>query len=150
MKYKEKIEEIVRAGKPHVTTGCEMDRRTIYDSFAAMDQTIRAGKPSSAGMISRSRAVKLAAAAVIIVAVGLLMIYRNPPVQPPPQTPSVPKSPIEMLTARSLMTAYSHGGIEAIDSQCDKAFEMSEQRQDTLNVKELFAEIEVDLERTEL
>jgi hypothetical protein len=55
-----------------------------------------------------------------------------------------------MLTARSLMTAYRRGGMEAVGSQCDKAFEMSGQRRDTLNVKELFAEIKIDLERTEL
>jgi hypothetical protein len=151
MKPTENIEEFVRLEKPRVKTGSTMDKRTLNDSFAAMDETIRANKPNAAGMIFRSRLAKLAAAAVIIVAVGLIMVYRNPSVpQQPQQTVSVAKSPIEMLTARSLMTAYRHGGIEAINSQCDKAFEMSGQRRDTLNVKELFAEIEVDLERTEL
>lgn len=151
MKPTENIEESVRLEKPHVTTGGEMDKRTLNDSFAAMDETIRSNKQSVAGTILRSRVVKLAAAAVIFVAVSLLMVYQNPPVQQqPPQTVSVAKSPAEMLTARSLMIAYRHGGIEAIDSQCEKAFEMLGQRRDTLNVKELFTEIEIDLERTEL
>jgi hypothetical protein len=152
MKDKEKIEELVRTEKPHVTTGGEMDRQTMDDSFAAMDRTIRADKRSSAGVILRSRTAKLAAAATIIVAVGLMMIYRTPrvPQHTPPQTTGAARSPAEMLTARSLMTAYRHGGMEAIDSQCDKAFEMSGRRRDTLNVKELFAEIEIDLEKTEL
>jgi hypothetical protein len=70
--------------------------------------------------------------------------------QLPKETVSAEKSPAEMLTARSLMTAYRHGGIEAIDSQCEKAFEMLGQRRDTLNVEELFTEIEIDLERIEL
>ena len=101
-------------------------------------------------IILRSRAAKLAAAAMIIVSIGLLMVYRNPPVPPPTQTASVVKSPAEMLTARSLMTAYRHGGIEAIERQCDKALEMQGPRLDILNVKELFTEIEIDLERMEL
>jgi len=151
MKPMENIEEFVKLEKPHVTTGGEMDKRTTEDSFAAMDKTIRSNKQSLAGIILRSRRVKLAAAAVIIVAIGLTMVYRNQPVtQQPSQTVSAEKSPAEMLTARSLMTAYRHGGIEAVGNQCDKAFEMLGQRRDTLNAKELFAEIEIDLERTEL
>lgn len=152
MKPTENIEEFVKLEKPHVTTGGEMDKRTIDDSFAAMDKTARSSKQSVAGTILGSRVVKLAAAAVIFVAVSLLIVHRNPPVQQqsPEETVGAEKSPAEMLTARSLMTAYRHGGIEAIDSQCENAFEMLGQRRETLNVKELFAEIEFDLERTEL
>ena len=152
MKPMKNIEEFVKLEKPHVTTGGEMDERTLNDSFAAMDETIRSNKQSIAGTILLSKAAKLAAAAVIFVAVSLLMVYLNPPVQQQPakETIGAEKSPAEMLTVRSLMTAYRHGGIEAIDSQCEKAFEMSGQRRDTLNVKELFTEIEIDLERIEL
>ena len=150
MKPTENIEEFVRLEKPHVTTGGEMDKRTLNDSFAAMDENIRANKPSAAGMILRSRAARFAAAAVVILAVGLLMVYRNPPVRQRPQMVSVAKSPADMLTARSLMTAYRHGGIEAIESQCDKALEMPGPRLDTLDMKELFTEIEINLEKMEL
>jgi len=150
MKPTENIEEFVKLEKPHVTTGGSMDKWTLNDSFAAMDETIRAGKPSAAGIILRSRAAKLAVAAVIFVAVGLLMVYRNPPVQPPPETVSVAKSPAEMLTAKSLIIAYRHGGIEAVERQCDKALKMQGPRLDKLEIKELFAEIETDLERMEL
>ncbi|HCO95430.1 MAG TPA: hypothetical protein DIU00_16020 [Phycisphaerales bacterium] len=150
MKPTEKIEESVKLEKPHVNTGGAMDKRTLNDSFAAMDDTIRANKTNAAGILLRSRAARLTAAAVILVAIGLLMVYRNPPVQPPPETVSVAKSPAEMLTAKSLMIAYRHGGIEAIERQCDKALEMQGPQMDILNVKELFTEIEIDLERTEL
>jgi len=44
MKPTENIEEYVKLEKPHVTTGDAMDERTLNDSFAAMDETIRAGK----------------------------------------------------------------------------------------------------------
>ena len=151
MKPTENIEEFVRLEKPHVTTGGTIDKRTLNDSFAAMDEAIRSNKQNVAGIILRSRAARLAAAAVIIVAAGLLMVYRSPHEQVAnPKVMKVAKSPAEMLTAKSLMMAYRHGGIEAIEKQCDKAFEMSGQRRDTLNVKELFAEIEIDLERMEL
>jgi len=140
MKPTENIEEFVRLEKPCVTTGGEMDRRTIDDSFAAMDETIRAKKPSAAGVILRSRVARLAAAAVIIVAVGLLMVYRNPPVQPPPRTVGTAKSPAEMLTMISLNIAYRRGGIEAVDEQTSKAFEMLGSQSATVSIHELLAE----------
>jgi len=140
MKPAKNIEEFVRLEKPHVTTGGEMDKRTIDDSFAAMDKTIRAGKPGAAWIIFRSRAAKLAAAAVILVAAGLLMVYRNPPVQPPPRTVGTAKSPAEMLTMISLNIAYRRGGIEAVDEQTSKAFEMLGSQSATVSIHELLAE----------
>ena len=140
MKPTENIEELVKLEKPRVTTGDTMDKRTLNDSFAAMDETVRANKPSAAGVILRSRAAKLAAAAVIIVAVGLLMVYRNPHVQPPPRTVSTAKSPAEMLTVISLNIAYRRGGIEAVDEQTSKAFEMLGSQSATVSIHELLAE----------
>ena len=78
MKPEQNIEEFIKIEKPHVTTGGEMDKRTLNDSFAVMDKTIRTNKPSPAGIILRSRAAKLAAAAMIFVAVSLLMVYLKP------------------------------------------------------------------------
>ena len=125
MKPVKNIEEFVKLEKPDVTTGGIMDERTLNDSFAAMDETVRANKPSVAGIILRSRAAKLAAAAVILVAAGLMMVYRNPPkpqLQPGPVI--VAKSPAEMLTGMSLSLAWRRGGIEAMDEQSKKAFDM--------------------------
>ena len=141
MKPTENIEEFVKLEKPHVTTGGTMDKRTLNDSFAAMDETIRAGKPSAAGIILRSRTARLAAAAVILVAAGLLMVYRNPPVQQPQQTASVPKSPAEMLTAMSLNMAWRRGGIEAMDEQSGKAFKMLESKPAKASIQELLVEL---------
>lgn len=118
-----------------------MDKRTLNDSFAAMDETIRANKPSAAGMILRSRAARLAAAAVIIVAVGLLMTYRNPPVQQQPQTASIAKSPAEMLTAMSLNIAWRRGGIEAVDDQSQEAFRMLGSKPAKASIQELLVEL---------
>lgn len=142
MKPEENIEELVKLEKPHVNTGGAMDKRTLNDSFAAMDETVRANKPNVAGIILRSRTAKLAAAAVILVAVGLMMVYRNPPApQQPPQTVSVAKSPAEMLTAMSLNIAWRRGGIEAVDEQSSKAFEMLGSQPAKASIQELLLEL---------
>ena len=143
MKPTENIEEFVKLEKPHVATGDAMDERTLKDSFAAMDETIRINKRSIAGTILRSRAAKLAVAAVIFVAVSLLMVYRNPPVQqqPPQKTISVTKSPAEMLTAMSLNMAYRRGGIEAVDDQSKKAFKMLGSKPVETTIEELSVEL---------
>ena len=142
MKPEKNIEEFVRHEKPNVTTGGEMDKRTIDASFAAMDETIRSGKRGARGIILRSRAARLAAAAVIIVGVGLLMVYRNPSVpQQPPRTASVEKSPAEMLTAMSLNMAWRRGGIEAMDKQSGKAFKMLGSKPAKATIEELTIEL---------
>ena len=140
MKTTKNIEESVRLENQHVTTGGAMDKRTLDNSFAAMDETIRANKPNVAGVILRSRAAKLAAAAVIIVGIGLLMVYRNPPVQQP-KTDSVAKSPAEMLSAMSLNIAWRRGGIEAVDDQSQKAFRMLGSKPAKASIQELLIEL---------
>ena len=150
MKPIENTENFVRRGKANVTTDPQMDKHVLDDSFAAMDKTATAGRLSVASMILQGKAIRFAAAAVIIAAIGLLMIQSRPPDREPPGIEKVAESPAEMLTARSLMIAFHHGGIEAIERQCDKALEMQGPRLDILNMKELFAEIEIDLERAEL
>ena len=142
MKPTEDIERFVRGGKPDVTTGRTMDKRVLADSFAAMDKTAGARKASAAGTILRSRMARLAvaAAAMIIAGAGLLMVYRNAPVQPPPRVAGAARSPAEMLTAMSLNMAWRRGGIEAVDEQSSKAFEMLGARSASVSVQELLAE----------
>jgi hypothetical protein len=142
MKPVKNIEDFVKLEKPNVTTGGTMDERTLNDSFAAMDETIGAGKPNVAGMILRSRAAKLAAAAVIIVGIGLLMVYRNPPApQEPPRIVNAAKSPADMLTAMSLNMAWRRGGIEEMDEQSSKAFKMLESKPAKASIQELLVEL---------
>ncbi len=149
MKPTGNTEDFVRRGKAKVTTDPQMDRRVLDDSFVAMDETA-AGRPGTAWTILLSRAAKLVTAAGIIIAIGLLILRSDPPDEEPPEITKVAKSPAEMLTARSLMTAFRHGGIEAIGRQCDKALEMQGPQPDIPSMKELFTRIELDLERAEL
>jgi len=143
MKPEENIEEFVKLEKPQVITGSEMDKRTIDDLFAAMDKTIRSNKQSAAGTIFRSRATKLAVAAVIFVAISLFMVHQNPPAQQqsPKETVSAEKSPAEMLSAMSLNLAWRQGGIEAVDEQSDKAFKKLGSKPAKATIEELSVEL---------
>ena len=159
MRLKENIEKFVRVGKPHVTTSRQMDKRTLDDSFAVMEQTIRTKsadhKPSAPGIIIRSRMIKLTAAAVIIAGLGLLAVrvHRHPGEESGTVVSKIAKSPVEMMTAISLERAFRRGGIEAVDDQCRKAFRPLELRPGSLSVEQILAEFNGDgksSERTKL
>lgn len=146
MRSPDNIEKLVSVRKPNITTGSETDKRILDDSFVAMDKTIRAksaqSKPNIWKIIVQNRITKLAAAAVIILAISFLIVHRGPNEQADvPQTLDVAKSPTDMLTAFSLSIAYRKGGMQAIDSQCEKAFEMLGQQPSAPSVKELLAEL---------
>lgn len=129
MKPDENIEKFVIDAKPQVTTGRPMDKRTLDDSFAAMEKTIRsranAHKLSLPIMLIRSRAVQLAAAVIVIAAVGLFLERGGPvPIEPAAGPRLAAQSPAEIVSMMSLRTAYQRGGLDGLD----------EQLRDTLNV----------------
>jgi len=146
MRPKENIEEFVKVRKPYVTTSREMDKRTLNDSFAAMEQTIRAKsadhKPSTARIITLSRMMKLtAAAAVIIVAISFFIAHHGPSEQADTTTVSkVIKSPIEMMTEMSLERAFRRGGIEAVENQCREAFKPTGPAPGSLSIEQILEE----------
>jgi len=141
MKPEKNIEEFVKSEKPHVTTGGEMDERTLTDSFEAMDETIRAGKPSAAGTILRSRAARLAAAAVIIVTISFFIVYPDPGEKDEiVEVPKVTASPAEMQSILALNIAYRQGGLEAVDRQCQIATEMLEPRPAEVTIETMLTE----------
>ena len=121
MKPKEHIEEFVKAGKPHVRTGRQMDKHILDDSFAAMEQTVRnrpgQHKPNTTRTITLNRMIKpAAAAAVLIVSIGLLIARLGPG-----EREQTVESPADMVTAMSLRMTYREGGMEALERQCDRA-----------------------------
>jgi hypothetical protein len=157
MRLSENMERFIRRRKPHTTTGSDTDKRILNDSFDAMDETIRGqsvdGKPNICKRIVQSRITRIAAAAVIIVAIGAVVhrVYRE---HTDGQIISQPaRSPAEMLTFVSLTMAYRHGGIEALERQCEQAVELLGPRTKNLSVRELFEELNSNgdnSERTEL
>ena len=146
MRAKENIEKFVRVGKPNVKTSRQMDKRTLDDSFTAMEQTVRAKsaghKPSTARIVTLSRMVKLAAAAaVIIIAISFFIVHQNPSEKADTTIISkVPKSPAEMQAILSLSIAYRRGGIEAVDRQCQKAIEMLGPRPAEITIQQILTE----------
>lgn len=102
--------------------------------------------------IIQSPITKLAAAAVIIIAVGLFLVHRGPGEQvKPTEVAKVAKSPAEMMTLASFTFAYRRGGIEAVEEMCDKAFKMAGPRPAKVSIQELLEEFNgQDLERKTL
>ena len=143
MRPKENIEEFVKVRKPQVTTSREMDKRTLDDSFTAMEQTIRAKsaghKPSTARIIILSRMIKLAAAALIIVAISFFIAHQGPSEQGrTTRVLEVAESPSEIMTMKSLTIAYRRGGIEGIENQCEKALKILGPQPASISLGDLF------------
>jgi len=143
MRPKENIEKFVRVRKPHVTTSRQMDKRTLNDSFTAMEQTIRAKsadhKPSTARIIILSRMVKLAAAALIIVGISFYIARQGPSEQGiTTKFLEVVESPSEIMTMRSLTIAYRRSGIEGIENQCEKALKILGPQPASISLGDLF------------
>ncbi len=104
-------------------------------------------------MIFRNPLTKLAAAAVIIMAVSFFSTHQDPGKQEQPKIVEVKKSPIEMMTAISLERAFQRGGIEAVEKQCKQAFKPIGPRPGSLSVEQILAEFNGDgksSERTRL
>lgn len=144
MKSEENMEKFVKERRPHVTTSRQMDRRTLDDSFAAMDETIRTKsteiRQGAPRIIIQNRVIKLvAAAAVIIVATGLIAVFVH---QGPDERidSSYDQSPTKMMSAISLTMAYRRGGIDALDEQCEKAIRMLGPRPLRLTLGQLLIE----------
>jgi hypothetical protein len=139
MKPIDNTEDFVRRGKTKVTTDPQMDKRVLDDSFEAMDETTT-GRAGVARTVLQRTVAKLATAAVIILAVGLLITQSRPPQRAHAPGRKVAKSPAEMLSVMSLNMAYRRGGIEAVDDVSNKAFEMLGSRPAQVSMRELLAE----------
>jgi len=104
-------------------------------------QTSRAHQANIWRIVIKSKITKLAAAVIVLV-VALFVARRVPEEQIDNRTkPEVTKTPAEMMTAMSLNIAYRKGGMEEVEKQCDKAFEMLGPRPGRITVQEILAEL---------
>ena len=140
MNPKENIEEFVKVRKPDVTTSREMDKRTLDDSLAAMEQTMRAkSAPSTIRIITLSRMIKLTAAAAVIIAGISFYVHQGPGEQKDITIiAEVAESPAEIMTMKSLKIAYRRGGIEGIENQCEKALKILGPQPASISPADLF------------
>jgi len=140
MRPKENIEEYVKIRKPDVTTSREMDKRTLGDSLAAMEQTMRAKSAPSTNRIITLRMIKLtAAAAVIIAGISFYIAHLGPGGQNDTIiVADAIESPAEIMTMKSLKIAYRSGGIEGIENQCEKALKILGPQPASLSLADLY------------
>lgn len=135
----ELISRTINTTKPQFDV--EKWKQKYPEEFQLLASRARQASPRQPNIwrtILKSPITKLAAAAVIIVAIGLFIAHRGPGEQPgAPKVSQVAKSPAEMMTAISLTMAYRRGGIEAVEEQCEKALKMLGPRPKSLSVREL-------------
>ena len=135
MRPKENIEEFVKAGKPDVTTSDEMDKRTLEDSLATMEQTMQAKSTPSTIRIM----IKLTAAAAVIIAGISILVHQGPGEQNVTTTVfQAADSPAEIMTMKSLKIAFRRGGTKAIENQCDKALKILGPEPASISMADLF------------
>ena len=122
MRPKENIEEFIKAGKPDVTTSDEMDKRTLEDSLATMEQAMRTKSAPSTTPI----AIKLTAAAAVVVLAFALFLGRDkhPPKEPVDRNQIVAQSSTKITSMMSLRMTYQRGGIDALDKQFQDTLEL--------------------------
>jgi hypothetical protein len=141
-KWLEKIiSKTINSGKPQFDA--EKFKQKFPDEFQVLQS--RANKPTikpQGTFIFKNPVIKFATAAAIILALSLFMIRsgKDEKVKIPKIT-NVTQSPAEMLTLRSLKTAYYKGGIEAVEAQCDNAIEQLKQKTKKITTNELLADI---------
>lgn len=97
-------------------------------------------QPKILKVILKSPLTKIAAAAVIILAVSFFSTHQDPGEQEQPNIAEVTKSPVEMMTAISLERAFRRGGIEAVENQCEQSLKLLGTRTDGLSSQELLSE----------
>lgn len=141
----EQISHTIDSGRPQFDAEewKEKYREEYQVLLSRARQTSHARHPNIWRILIKSKIAKFAAAAVIVVAVGVFIVQRVPDEQiKNHKMPEVAKSPAEMMTAISLNMAYRRGGMEEVEKQCDKAFEMLGPKQTSISVHQLLAELE--------
>jgi anti-sigma-K factor RskA len=88
------------------------------------------------------RSLVRVAAIVAVIALVLFLIPRLPSkrVEPTVATFVEDRSPAKVLSVLSLSMAYRQGGLDAVDEQCKKAFELLGQKNTTISIGELLNE----------
>jgi len=143
MKHFNEIEKFVRRGKPIVLTGEQMDKQTLDDSYAAMKETIgftsKGYKSDMFRFAVQNKVIKLlAAAAIIIIAIGLFL-GRNghTPEIPTTEHREVAQSETKLMSIMSLRLSYQRGGFDALDQQFRDTLDVLGPRSSSISMQEL-------------
>jgi len=142
----ELISQTINTEKPQFDA--EKWKQKYPDEYQALiSQTAKEAsvhQPNILKIILKSPLTKIAAAAVIIVAISFYIAYQGPGEQGATTVSNATKSPVEMMTAMSLERAFWRGGIEAVEEQCEQAFKPTGPRSGSLSVEQILAEFNGD------
>jgi len=124
------------------TSAPRFDAEKWKQEYAVEYQTLtgcRSRRPSRGPigllrLVISYRITQVAAAAAIMIAIGLLIAYLGPGKQGQADRP-----PVEMVTSASLRMAYNRGGMEALEEQCDRAARIL--GQGSLSMADLFEDL---------
>ena len=156
MKPTEDIEKRIK--NVNIIIDSESNKRVFSNILQAFEKSTAkdlapTDQPNIWRMIFRNPLTKLAAGAVIIIAISFFTARQGPGEQADTTVPKVTKSPVEMMTALSLERAFRRGGIEAVEKQFEQAFKPIGPRPRSSSVEQILAEFNGDgksSERTKL
>lgn len=100
---------------------------------SAKEQT---GRMNVFGALLASRITKLAVAACLIIAAGLILQIMNTPQEQDAYAPS----PAAMMNRLQLTLAYAEGGIDAVDAQYEQAYAKLGPRAGAVSIDNVFNE----------
>ena len=135
----EQLKKTIDSGK------VEFDSEHWKQKYSAEYQALvsRAGKRPNALRFLWIRPLVRVAAVIAIVAFVILLTHRRPGkhiAQPVVTVANPVQSPAKMMSVLSLSLAYRQGGLDAVDEQCKKAFELLGQKNTNISIGELLNE----------
>ena len=135
----ELISHTINTEKPEFDA--EKWKQKFPDEFQALlsratDKSVRSSKRP---ILLKRSALKFAAAAVIILTIGLFIILPGPEKKDYNiDSTDFSTSPTDMLTMKSLTIAFNKGGIEEIENQFQKALKIVGPQSKNISIEELF------------
>ena len=134
----EQLKKAVDSGK--VNFDSEKWKQKYSDEYQAL--VSRAGKRPNVLRFLWTRPLAKIAAVVAIAALVILLSHNRPNrrVEPTVATSAEDRSPAKMLSVLSLSLAYRQGGLDAVDEQSKKAFELLGQKNTNVSIGELLNE----------
>jgi hypothetical protein len=125
------------------------DAQAWRQKYAGEFQTLlrhreRPGQFGTVRLVLRGSIGKLAIAAVLMAAAGILLVGRSgfTPEKPTPgPQPVAQQSPAQMVSMISLSAAFRSGGMAELDRQCERALERLGPRPISVSMQELLQDI---------
>jgi hypothetical protein len=142
MKNFDDIEKFVRREKPVVKTNQQLDKQTLDDSYAVMEEIITTSEDYKSGMLKfvvRNRTMKiLAAAAAIIIVIGLFLGREKDKQEVPTGgIKELSSQETKLISMMSMRASYQRGGFDALDKQFRDTLDVLGPRSSSISMKEL-------------